>query len=182
MRWLPVTPAADVRADARRAAADAVPVPGEVLLHPLTLVSLALLLLNDHVFKARFPGFVTGKLSDVAGLVCFPLVLYAACELALGARPPGERARRWLAVGAVVVTGVAFAWIKLSPLGAEVFRVGLGLVQWPFVALLEVLRGRSLPGVHRVALARDAGDLLALPALLAPLWVVRLRRYASLAQ
>jgi len=35
---------------------------------PLFLVSLALLLVNDHFLKAAFPGLVTGKLSDFTGL------------------------------------------------------------------------------------------------------------------
>ncbi len=53
------------------------------LLHPVSLASMALLGLNDHVLKGLFPGLITGKLSDFAGLVFFPLVL----EIALRARP-----------------------------------------------------------------------------------------------
>jgi hypothetical protein len=37
------------------------------------LLSVLLLVLNDFVLKARFPGFVTGKLSDLAGLFAFVL-------------------------------------------------------------------------------------------------------------
>ena len=36
------------------------------MLHPVALAALAVLVLNDHVWKARYPGWVTGKLSDVA--------------------------------------------------------------------------------------------------------------------
>ena len=43
--------------------------------HPLTVGATAVLLLNDHVFKQAWPGLVTGKLSDVAGLVVAPPVL-----------------------------------------------------------------------------------------------------------
>ena len=39
------------------------------------LLGLALLVVNDHVLKQAFPGPVTGKLSDVAGLFVFPLFL-----------------------------------------------------------------------------------------------------------
>jgi hypothetical protein len=38
---------------------------------PLFLVSLVLLLLNDFVLKPNWPGFLTGKLSDFAGLFAF---------------------------------------------------------------------------------------------------------------
>lgn len=41
------------------------------LSHPLFLTTLALLLLNDFMLKPVFPGAVTGKLSDVAGVFAF---------------------------------------------------------------------------------------------------------------
>lgn len=40
----------------------------QVLTSPVYLLALAVLLLNDHVLKELAPGFVTGKLSDFAGL------------------------------------------------------------------------------------------------------------------
>ena len=43
----------------------------EALLSPVFLGALALLLLNDLVLKQRYPGFVTSKLSDVAGIFAF---------------------------------------------------------------------------------------------------------------
>jgi len=58
--------------------------PGDVLVRPIALAALALLILNDHVLKSAFPGPLTGKLSDVAGLMLFPIVLVAGWEL--GAR------------------------------------------------------------------------------------------------
>src|SRR5262245_48107220 len=42
------------------------------------LGSLLILLLNDAWLKAAFPGFVTGKLSDFAGIAVVALVLVAA--------------------------------------------------------------------------------------------------------
>lgn len=41
--------------------------------------SLAVLLINDHVLKQAYPGFVTGKLSDFAGIAVIALPLLAAC-------------------------------------------------------------------------------------------------------
>jgi hypothetical protein len=40
--------------------------------HPVTLLSLVLLLVNDHLLKDAYPGLATGKLSDLAGLVVAP--------------------------------------------------------------------------------------------------------------
>jgi hypothetical protein len=86
----------------------------EWLVHPVTLVALVVLLVNDHVLKDRYPGPVTGKLSDVAGLIVFPPVL------ALGLA--------WLRVPAaapiaVAVTGIGFASVKLVPVLADVAGV-----------------------------------------------------------
>lgn len=40
-----------------------------LLTHPVFTGSVALLAVNDHVLKARWPGLVTGKLSDIAGVI-----------------------------------------------------------------------------------------------------------------
>ncbi|MEV6487344.1 hypothetical protein AB0M20_01710 [Actinoplanes sp. NPDC051633] len=43
--------------------------------HPVTVVALLVLVVNDHVLKGAYPGVVTGKLSDAAGLVLAPPLL-----------------------------------------------------------------------------------------------------------
>lgn len=48
-----------------------------LLVSPGFLLALVLLLVNDHVLKAAYPGWFTGKLSDFAGLFCFPLFFVA---------------------------------------------------------------------------------------------------------
>jgi hypothetical protein len=45
------------------------------LAHPAFALALALLLANDFVLKAAYPGWVTGKLSDFAGLFVLPYFL-----------------------------------------------------------------------------------------------------------
>jgi hypothetical protein len=42
---------------------------------PMFTGSVAVLALNDHVFKATWPGLITGKLSDFAGVVVVAIVL-----------------------------------------------------------------------------------------------------------
>ena len=117
------------------------------LAHPLAIAALVLLALNDHVLKQAWPGFVTGKLSDVAGLVVAPLVLAVPLAV-LGVRRPD--------VVAVLSTGAGFVAVKTTEAGAA-----LASDTWTAVA------GTSY-------VLRDPGDLLALPALLVALRVYRL--------
>jgi hypothetical protein len=51
--------------------------PSSLLLHPLFLFSLSLLLLNDFYFKYEFHNWLTGKISDFAGLFLFSVFLIA---------------------------------------------------------------------------------------------------------
>ncbi|MEO0468321.1 MAG: hypothetical protein AAF206_01775 [Bacteroidota bacterium] len=44
------------------------------LSHPVFILSVILLILNDWVFKAAFHNALTGKLSDFAGLFAFPFL------------------------------------------------------------------------------------------------------------
>lgn len=44
-----------------------------ILFHPLFILSLLILLLNDFFLKQAYPNQFTGKLSDFAGLVVFPM-------------------------------------------------------------------------------------------------------------
>ena len=103
---------------------------------PVTAGALAVLVVNDHVLKQAWPGLVTGKLSDVAGLVVAPPLV--ALLLAL------VRVR-W---SALLVTGAGFAVVKTVPAAAAVTSAGLGWLAGP-----SYVRA-------------DLTDLLALPALL----------------
>lgn len=72
------------------------PIPGlRMLGHPLFIAAVALLLVNDHYLKTHFPSFLTGKLSDVAGL--FVAAVWAA--VLLGSRLPSARALQGLLAG-----------------------------------------------------------------------------------
>ncbi len=84
---------------------------GEAM-HPIALLAVVVLVVNDWLLKPRFPGAVTGKLSDIAGLVFAPVVLSALIGLAR--RAPITRARL---AGCIVATGAVFAAIKLWPHG-----------------------------------------------------------------
>ncbi len=110
------------------------------LAHPATVLATVLLVLNDHVLKAAAPGFVTGKLSDIAGLVLAPaLVAVALTTIRVPARIAGV-----LACGLV---GAGYSAVKASPVVAGYASAGWSLVNGPSTV------------------AADGTDLLVLPAL-----------------
>jgi len=93
------------------------------LAHPAWWAALAVLVVNDHLLKGAglLPNFVTGKLSDLAGLVVAPVLLAAL----LGARRTLARA------AAFAVVAVGFAAVKLSPSAAALVAHALGAVGVP---------------------------------------------------
>src|SRR4051812_25547573 len=76
-----------------------------------TVVVLAVLLVNDHVLKVMVPSWLTGKLSDFAGLYCLPFALLAATFVALVA---GEGIACRLRGQLLVVPGRAVAAVALA--------------------------------------------------------------------
>lgn len=111
------------------------------LVHPVSLLCIATLLVNDRVLKVRWPGPVTGKVSDVVGLAFFPLVVAALLGVL-------QRSPRWTITMAVTVTGVWFTLMKTVPAAA-------GLTGTAVTGLLG--------GGARVVV--DPTDVLALPAM-----------------
>jgi hypothetical protein len=107
------------------------------LQHTLTtwpfLLSLVLLLANDWGFKRLWPGFISGKLSDVSGLLLLALLLLALWP---------QRAWR-VCLGMVLV----FAWWKSEAAS-------------PFIAAVQSL---GLPWFGRTADTSDLWALAVLP-------------------
>jgi len=140
-------------------------VAGDGLLHPVVVGAILVLLVNDQILKRAWPGVVTGKLSDVAGLVFAPLFVVAVAEViasALGRwRAPS---RRWLTL-AVAAVGLGFAAVKLVPAAEGLWEASLGIVQWPVSAIGDLLAGRAVPPIRPVVATPDATDLVAIPAV-----------------
>jgi len=113
--------------------------PRRALYHPLWLVALGLLVINDHFLKGSgiLPAVLTGKLSDFAGLLVAPALLAVLLRLS----------SRQSFVLAHLATGLVFAGIKVSPNFARLFEsiAGLGPFTWQITV--------------------DPTDLIALPAL-----------------
>ena len=117
----------------------------DAILHPLSLLSIAVLFINDQFLKYAYTSWITGKLSDFAGLVFFPLIV----ELII-------QNRKW----SVFITGIGFASVKLTVVGNELYN----MVYQKFYSMLGW--GEMVP------LVMDASDCLALVALLIPLYWV----------
>lgn len=130
------------------------------LCHPVTMVAAVVLLLNDHLLKQAHPGFVTGKLSDVAGLVVAPPL--AALLLAR---------RADLAV--MLATGALFTLVKTTETGAQaashLWTLAAGpsrvladptdLVALPALALAWWVRRRTLTPAPRPRPAAGGGPV-----------------------
>jgi hypothetical protein len=136
------------------------------LAHPIAITAVVVLVLNDHWWKTAYPSWLTGKLSDFAGLVFFPLLLQALVELGLASVRRYERPSRTLLVVMIAITALGFVWVKTSELGERMYGVVLGSARWPFQAAIAVLRGVPRPGVEHPDIVRDTSDLIALGGLL----------------
>jgi hypothetical protein len=132
--------------------------PVSELLAPVPLAAALVLAGNDWLLKpSAAPGWLTGKLSDVAGLAVAPLIATAVIDLVLyAAFRLGARVdftlRAWKLAAAIAVVGATFAATKLSPAAAAAVAAALAAV------------------TGRAAIVADPTDLLALPALAVAAW------------
>jgi hypothetical protein len=154
--------------------------PADALLHPVSLVCLGVLVVNDHYLKHHHPGWLSGKLSDLTGLVLAPLWLWSilcflgAAWLETDGRPPAERETpRWVALPprgllliSIALVGCLFTAMQTTEAGDALFRHGVGLLQWPVRVLLASVSGGDVPAASPVRATPDPSDLFCLPMLL----------------
>ncbi|MEU1727288.1 hypothetical protein [Nonomuraea sp. NPDC005692] len=100
----------------------------------MTITGVILLLLNDHLFKPLWPGLLTGKLSDLAGLVVTPALM----ALLLGRRAD---------LAATVLTGLLFTFMKTTETGADLASQGWSLVAGPSRVLADPTDLIALPAL-----------------------------------
>ena len=105
----------------------------DLILNPYFIIGLFVLLLNDFYLKAAYGNFVTGKLSDFAGLLIFPMFIAAVFPK--------------LKKQAALITGIGFVIWKL-PL---------------FTPVVDLLNQLPLVSIHRVIDYSDYVALLILP-------------------
>ncbi|WP_157548160.1 hypothetical protein [Nonomuraea candida] len=104
------------------------------LCHPVTVTGVLVLLVNDHLLKQAWPGPVTGKLSDVAGLVVAPALVSLLF-------------RRRADLAATVLTGALFAVVKTTETGAEAASHAWTLVAGPSRVLADPTDLLALPAL-----------------------------------
>lgn len=102
------------------------------LAHPFVVVSIVLLVLNDAAWKGAGPPWLTGKLSDFAGLVFFPGLL----ALGIGLVVPRAGAR---AVGLTSwwSSAVFFAAVKTVPAANAAYIDAIAVVRGPVQVVLD---------------------------------------------
>jgi len=115
------------------------------LVHPLSIAALAVLALNDHLWKGVGPAWLTGKLSDFAGLFYFPFLVAALCALVTD---------RWRGSAGRVAFAVVAVWFA----AAKTIPAAHQATVW--------LASRL---VGDVAVVRDPTDVIALLSLV-PAW------------
>lgn len=112
------------------------------MLHPLTLISLALLVLNDHFLKWAHPGWIpnymSGKLSDVAGMILAPIVLSVATR---------HRAPWLCALAVAIVFALTKTWSPANhawcAMMGPLVKDPSDLIALPFGALVVIVARRS---------------------------------------
>lgn len=141
------------------------PRPGDGLLRPTIVVAIAVLAFNDHVLKDVAPGLVSGKLSDVAGLVVLPVVLQAVVETFQGLagryRGPSDRLLGWCCL----VAAAGLALVNTSPPVEGLWQATWGWLQLPARSIVAGGWVAMTPVSHTA----DVTDLLTLPAAILPL-------------
>lgn len=144
--------------------------PGDLLLHPVVLAASAVYAFNDWWLKAHHPGWLSGKLSDVAGMVVLPATMLALAEVARG-RALGRRA----ALVAAGITAFGFAAVEVWPPATSAWCWTWGAMQWPFRAAAGAVTGAGVPPLRPVVAWSDPTDLITVPFAALALIPVRIR-------
>ncbi len=127
------------------------------LAQPTSLLCIGILLLNDHVLKAVAPSWLTGKISDFAGLFFFPFIVVAGLSLLPGKLKLDAKQLGFLSFGIVAAWFIA---LKTLPLANTITAQFAG-----------ALLGRPS------SFALDPTDLMALVGLV-PAWILWNRQQA----
>jgi outer membrane protein assembly factor BamB len=140
--------------------------PWRALRHPLWWGALVVLVANDHLLKGAglLPPIVTGKLSDVAGLVVAPALLATVLGVSRRAALVGCHAVPVLALAALkLVPGLADAAVALAAACGETWAIvadptdvlaaPAALVSWRVLVPPMRVGGRARPDARALVLA-----------------------------
>lgn len=137
------------------------PARGDFLLSGTFIFSLVALLVNDFALKPYHPSWFSGILSDVAGMVFFPMFAVAIAEF-VGALLPRKPLATplWFWVAAMT-TGILLVMVKFTDTGEQIYRESTSLLHGLGLRPLDL----ATSGV-----VSDRLDLLAIPAGLVAIW------------
>ena len=148
-------------------------IAGSHLRHPLVLIMLIIWLLNDHLLKAYYGSWWTGKLSDIAGLIVCPVSIYSGYEMICAFRKRVPNHLKSVLWCSLIVTGLMLAMINTSQTAERLCSYTVAYVQWPLRAMLSLLMGNTLPELNRLQTTMDITDLLTLPILVVPYKILK---------
>ena len=138
---------------------------------PASYLGLVMLVVNDHYLKARFHNTLTGKLSDVGGLLFFPLLLATIVECARRVtrrRPWGLSVRGFSVI--VALTGLMFVLMKSWQPASDLYAWLDAVLQWPVLAMKAAVTSGSPLSWPHTSIVKDPRDLIAIPALALSWW------------
>ena len=147
------------------------PKPGDALLSPIYILSLLVMLFNDHYWKGIGPAWITGKLSDVVILIMGPLTIQALFELILSRFTKNWGPSRALLFLLAFTMSMLMIGINLWDPPATLYRWGMGVLQWPFRAIQGLLQEGIVVDIRPVQLFMDPDDCWTAPCSLVALYV-----------
>lgn len=118
-----------------------------LLSHPLVLISLVILLVNDHILRVYWPSWLTGKLGDLVWLFLAPIALAAVVSWFIPLK--NGRNGQWIFGLSSALVFLVFVLMKLC--------VDFNEMATRILSALLFTRLKVIP---------DPTDLFALPALL----------------
>ncbi len=150
-------------------------IPGDLMIHPVCVVAIVVLIVNDHILKSLQPGFVTGKLSDVSGVLLLPVLATSTAEVLAWLLGRWHLARRPVFWACCASVAIGFTAAKgLTPVGSAYGDV-LGVVRWTVLAPVRFAESLPLGQPQGVAVAHDPTDIAVVPmAIIGWLAVCRL--------
>ncbi len=143
------------------------------LTHPITVGCFVLLVLNDHWLKPVHPGWLSGKLSDVAFMVLAPLWLFAVWSRLVFRRnqEPSDSSRQRALWACLLLIGVTLVLMETTAWGDWLYRYGLGALQFPFRAAADWALQAEWGEFRPVQATPDLTDLFCLPFLAVAYWI-----------
>ena len=116
------------------------------------LISLSVLLVNDFYLKPHHPSALSGILSDLAGMVFFPILIVAFIEFALALVPRSRLASPLWFAWSTVCVGAMFIVVKFSAVGEAAYVAVVG----PLTSLSVIT-----PGIDGSGVVSDPWDIMA---------------------